>query len=89
LKCGEFTVLIIPSTLQSGRDGIGFVLGNKTSTRSRRRLAAACTIGIASFYIIKKKLRLDAIQSSMEMTKPSMSFDFLSRKNNTEKKRYS
>lgn len=54
---GELTVLIIPSTLQSGRDGIGFVLGNRISTSSRRPQAAASSIGIAPCYIIEQNIR--------------------------------
>jgi len=34
-KHSNFTLLIIPSTLQYGRYGIGIVLGNRSSTISR------------------------------------------------------
>lgn len=60
LKRIDAPVLIIPSTLQSGRNGIGFVLGNRISTRSRRPWAAACSIGIlhhAISYKIYKMLQ--------------------------------
>jgi hypothetical protein len=48
-------VVIIPSTVQSGTDRIGFVLGKRSSTISRRPRAAALLIGISPCYIAKVK----------------------------------
>jgi hypothetical protein len=58
LISGDFIILIIPSTLQYGRDGTGFVLENKTSTRPRSPRFAANWIGISPSYNIKTNLEM-------------------------------
>jgi hypothetical protein len=74
---GEFTVLIIPSTLQSGRDGIGFVLGNKTSTRSRRPRTAAISTGIKPLCITKSNIRCHIIQHENDKATNAIRLDYL------------
>ena len=65
LKGIYFIVSIIPSMLQSGRNGIGLARGKTISTSSCRPQSAAYIIGFFSCCIVKIKMK-EVIQSHMK-----------------------